>query len=90
MALRKNSLVAIYLIAVIAESCQRSVELPTPTANIQPMWTKRVAANTGGRDPLGLSRVAFLINRILQGEMKPLNYFDCVLSVEHWPKLFMN
>jgi hypothetical protein len=29
------------------------------------MWTKRVAANTGGRDPLGLSRVAFLITDFL-------------------------
>jgi hypothetical protein len=29
------------------------------------MWTKRVAANTSGRDPLGLSRVAFLITDFL-------------------------
>lgn len=29
------------------------------------MWTKRVAANIGGRDPLGLSRVAFLITDFL-------------------------
>lgn len=39
--------------------------MPTATLSLQPMWTKRVAANTGGRDPLGLSRVAFLITDFL-------------------------
>ena len=39
--------------------------MPIATANLLPMWTKRVAANTGGRDPLGLSRVAFLITDFL-------------------------
>ncbi len=39
--------------------------MATASANLQPMWTKRVAANTGGRDPLGLSRVAFLITDFL-------------------------
>lgn len=39
--------------------------MATATANLQPMWTKRVAANAGGRDPLGLSRVAFLITDFL-------------------------
>lgn len=34
-------------------------------SSLLPMWTKRVAANTGGRDPLGLSRVAFLITDFL-------------------------
>lgn len=39
--------------------------MPAPAAELLPMWTKRVAANTGGRDPLGLSRVAFLITDFL-------------------------
>ncbi|HEX8636204.1 MAG TPA: hypothetical protein VF703_18935 [Pyrinomonadaceae bacterium] len=34
-------------------------------AELLPMWTKRVAADTGGRDPLGLARVPFLITDFL-------------------------
>lgn len=39
--------------------------MPTAATKLQPMWTKRVAMETGGRDPLGLSRVADMIKEFL-------------------------
>ena len=39
--------------------------MPSVTAPLIPKWTKHVAAELGGRDPLGLSRVSFVITDYL-------------------------